>query len=155
MIVDHIRNRHLYASLGSGIAAALEYCADALEKYNASGEFAEGDAEIGGGVIMKTHPVTTRPAENCTYEAHYRYLDIHFVVYGGERIGYADTKKLTVTEDMPEKDLVLLEGEGDFLTVMPGYFVITYPDDAHAPAVCLNRPGEVYGKIVAKIPVNA
>ena len=55
----------------------------------------------------------------------------------------------------PEQDVLFLEGEGDFLTILPGYFMITYPDDAHAPAAALKNPGEVYGKIVAKIPVNA
>lgn len=152
MIIDHIKNRHLYAGLGDGIKSALDYCADALERYGTTGEFSEGDVEIGGGVIMKTHPVTTRAAENCTFEAHHKYIDIHFVIHGGERIGYTDVKNLTVISDEPEKDLVLLEGEGEFLTVLPGYFMITYPDDAHAPAVALSEPGEVYGKIVAKVP---
>jgi len=154
MIVDHIRNRRLYAGLGDGIAAALEYCAGALEQYNTAGTFTEGDVEIGGGVIMKNHPVTTHPADGAVFEAHYKYIDIHFVLYGGERIGYADVKKLTVTEDMPEKDLVLLEGKGDFLALSPGYFMITFPDDAHSPAADLDETCQTYGKIVAKVPVK-
>ena len=154
MILDHIRNRHLYRGLGDGIGSALDYCADALEAYAASGKFTEGDAEIGGGVIMKTHPVTTHSAEGAVFEAHYKYIDIHFVIWGGERIGYADVKNLTVTEDMPEKDLVLLKGNGDFLILMPGYFMITFPDDAHSPAAKIGEECETYGKIVAKVPVK-
>ncbi len=154
MILDHIRNRHLYAGLGEGIKSALDYCADAFETYTTAGQFTEGDVEIGNGVIMKTHPVTTHPAEGAVFEAHYKYIDIHFVLHGGERIGYADVKNLTVTEDMPEKDLVLLKGEGDFLTVLPGYFMITFPDDAHSPAANLGDEPAEYGKIVAKVPVK-
>ena len=154
MINDHIRNRHLYSGLGEGIRSALDYCAEALDSYTASGEFTEGDVKIGGGVIMKTHPVTTHPAEGSLFEAHYKYLDIHFVLYGGEKIGYADVKNLTVTEDMPEKDLVLLKGSGDFLTLTPGYFMITFPDDAHSPAAKIGEECETYGKIVAKVPVQ-
>lgn len=153
MILDHIRNRHLYAGLGTGIASALEYCAEAYERYVKTGEFTEGDAEIGGGVIMKTHPVKSHPAEGAIFEAHNKYIDIHFVIYGGERIGYTDVKNLTVQSDDCEKDLVLLEGEGTFLPVLPGYFMITFPDDAHSPAAVLGEIAE-YGKIVAKVPVN-
>ena len=154
MIFDHIRNRSLYAGLGDGIRSALEYCAEALERFTASGQLEEGDVEIGGGVIMKTHPVTARPGEGALFEAHYRYIDIHFVLYGGEKIGYADRKNLTVVSDEAEKDLAMLAGEGEFLAVLPGYFMITFPDDAHAPAVKLGEACETYGKIVAKVPVE-
>lgn len=153
MILDHIRNRGLYTGLGSCIASALEYCAEAYERYEKTGEFTEGDVEIGDGVIMRTHPVKSHPAEGAIFEAHHRYIDIHFVIYGGERIGYADLKNLRVQSDEAEKDLVLLEGEGAFLPILPGYFMITFPDDAHSPAAVLGDIAE-YGKIVAKVPVN-
>jgi YhcH/YjgK/YiaL family protein len=111
------------------------------------------DVEIGDGVIMRTHPVKSHPTEGAIFEAHHRYIDIHFVIYGGERIGYADLKNLRVQSDEAEKDLVLLEGEGAFLPILPGYFMITFPDDAHSPAAVLGDIAE-YGKIVAKVPVN-
>jgi biopolymer transport protein ExbD len=60
----------------------------------------------------------------------------------------------TDAEDMPEKDVVLLKGDGDFLTVLPGYFMITFPEDAHSPAAKLGEECETYGKIVAKVPVK-
>ena len=154
MILDHIRNRSLYYGLGGGIRAALEYCAEALDEYEKDGTFTEGDVEIGGGVIMKIHPVTTHPAEGAVFEAHYRYTDIHFVIWGGERIGYADVKNLTVTEERPDQDYLLLKGDGDFLTLTPGCFMITFPDDAHSPAAKLGEECETYGKIVAKVPVK-
>jgi YhcH/YjgK/YiaL family protein len=149
MIIDHIRNRHLYASLGSGIAAALEYCADALEKYNTTGEFAEGDVEIGGGVIMKSHPVTTREA-NGTFEAHEKYADIHFVVSGCECIGYAPTDALTVVRRDEDKDMIYLEGRGINVPLGPGDFMITLPDDAHMP--CVKQDESVFcAKLIAKV----
>ena len=45
---------------------------------------------------------------------------------------------------------MFLEGDGDFLTLEPGYFLIAFPDDAHAPSMTDGEP-ETYDKIVAKI----
>ena len=145
MICDSIRNRHLYAGIAPEIKMALDYCAKMFEE-----GFREGDDVLADNVTMKCHPVTTRPMEKLTWEAHHRAIDIHFVVDGGEKIGYADIRKLTVTEDHPEEDYMLLEGDGDFLTLEPGYFVITFPEDAHAPSMTDGEP-KTYNKIVAKI----
>ena len=145
MIIDSIRNRDLYAGIAPEIKMALDYCAKMYEE-----GFRETDDAIADNVTMKCHPVTTRPMSACVWEAHHRAIDIHFVVSGREIIGYADMKNLTVTLNEPEKDLMLLEGDGDFLTLEPGYFMLTFPEDAHAPSMTEGEP-ETYNKIVAKI----
>lgn len=149
MITDHIRNRHLYAGIAPEIRLALDYCAKMYEE-----GFRETDDAIAAGVTMKCHPLTTRPMSACTWEAHHRAIDIHFVVSGREKIGYADMKKLTVTRSEPENDFMMLEGAGDFvgdfITLEAGYFMLTFPEDAHAPSMAVDEP-ETYNKIVAKI----
>ncbi len=145
MIIDSIRNRGLYAGIAPEIKLALDYCAKMYEE-----GFRETDDAIAENVTMKCHPLTTRPMSACTWEAHHRAIDIHFVVSGREKIGYADMKNLTVTRNEPENDVMLLEGEGDFLTLEAGYFMLTFPEDAHAPSMAVGEP-ETYNKIVAKI----
>ncbi len=149
MITDHIRNRHLYAGLAPAIRQALDYCAKMYEE-----GFRETDDEIADNVTMKCHPLTTRPMSALTWEAHYRASDIHFIVSGREIIGWADVKTLKIVQNEPEKDIMFLEKDGDipggFITLEPGYFMLTFPDDAHAPCLSAEEPVNCE-KIVAKI----
>lgn len=146
MIVDHIRNREKYYYLGEGYKAALDFFA------TVSGEpFEKADIQIeNSDVMVKARPMDTKPAAQCSFEAHRQYADIHFVAYGKERIGYADVKKLQEVSFDPDKDMVALAGEGDLVTLLPGYFMITLADDAHMPCVCVDKP-EPLGKMIAKI----
>ena len=148
MITDHIRNRHLYAGIAPEIRQALDYCAKMYEE-----GFRETDDAIADNVTMKCHPLTTRPMAACTWEAHHRAIDIHFVVSGREKIGYADRNTMTVLRNEPENDFMMLDGTGEFLTLEAGYFMLTFPEDAHAPSAAPDEP-ENYEKIVAKIFLN-
>jgi len=146
MIADHIRNREKYYCLGEDFKIALEFFA------NVSGEpFEEADFEIeNSGVIVRARPMNSKKIQDCRFEAHKEYADIHFVAYGKERIGYSDIEKLTAVEYRAEEDLIFLAGEGDLVTLLPGYFMITFPDDAHMPCVCDGECAPL-GKMVAKI----
>ena len=101
-------------------------------------------------MIVKARPMNTKEIKDCSFEAHREYADIHFVAYGKERIGYSDIKKLELVEYNEEKDVVLLTGEGDLITLLPGYFMITLADDAHMPCVCVEECKPL-GKMIAKI----
>lgn len=148
MIVDHIRNREKYYFLGEDFKAALDYFATVSDT-----PFEEADVIVeNSGVLIKVRPLLTKKLEECFFEAHKKYADIHFVAYGKEKIGYNDVKKLTVTEYDEENDVMLLSGEGDIITLLPGYFMITLPDDAHMPCVCVDKC-EPLGKMIAKIKI--
>lgn len=146
MITDHIRNRKHYYFLGEDFQKALDYFATVP-----SVPFERKDILIpDSDVLVKMRPMMTKPPAECSFEAHKEYADIHFVAYGQERIGYADVKQLKETSFYPEKDMVSLKGEGDWVTLRPGYFMITLPDDAHMPCVCVDVP-EQLGKMIAKV----
>ncbi len=146
MIVDHIRNREKYYYLGEDYKAALDFFATVPDV-----PFEKTDIKIeNSGVIVKVRPMETKIIENCSFEAHREHADIHFVAYGKERIGYADVNNLKLVEYNSEKDAALLEGEGDFITLNSGCFLITFKDDAHMPCVCIEEPAPL-GKMIAKI----
>lgn len=145
MIFDSIRNRDKYAGIAPEIKMALDYCAKMYEE-----GFREIDDPLAENVVMKCHPLMTRVMEEIVWEAHPRATDIHFIVSGREKIGYADVKKLNVTRSDPDNDVMFLEGEGDLLTLEPGYFMIAFPDDAHAPSIAVDG-AETCEKIVAKL----
>lgn len=146
MIVDHIRNREKYYCLGNDFKIALDFFAGVSDD-----PFEEADIKIeSSGVVVKARPMNTREEQNCSFEAHRKYADIHFVAYGREKIGYSDIKKLTFVGFNEKEDLVSLDGEGDLVTLLPGYFMITFPDDAHMPCVCDGECAPL-GKMIAKI----
>ena len=146
MIVDHIRNREKYYYLGDDYKKALDFFATVSGDPLKSEDIALPDS----GVVVKVRPMDTKPLEQCRFEAHRAYADIHFVAYGKERIGYCDVKKLTEISFDEENDAVDLEGEGDLITLLPGYFLIAFADDGHMPCVCVDEPAPL-GKMIAKI----
>ena len=148
MIVDHIRNRENYYFLGEDFRKALDFFATVPDT-----PFEKADISVpDSGVLVKARPMNTKPEADCSFEAHRLYADIHFVAYGRERIGYADVRKLTELSYDSDKDAAALTGQGDLVTLEPGYFMITLPDDAHMPCVCVDEPAPL-GKMIAKIKV--
>lgn len=146
MIIDHIRNREKYYFLGNKYKLALDFFAAETEKTLEKGEV----SLLGDEVVIKKCITETKYEEESKFEAHRRFADIHFVVYGVERIGYADVDLLEITDYNEVSDGVHLKGTGELITLRPGYFMITLPDDAHMPCVCEDTPAPL-GKMIAKI----
>ncbi len=98
---------------------------------------------------------TSKPEDQCLYEAHRDYIDLHFIVSGVERIATADVCSLT--PEVPytqEKDIEFLKGDADgYYELNPGQFMVCFPSDAHKVAMMKDRPAEVK-KIVFKIKME-
>ena len=89
--------------------------------------------------------------ETSITEAHLRYIDIHVVLEGEEKIGVADLSTLRETERREDEDFIGCEGEFESVcTMRPGDFLITFPEDAHCPKLQFRGPSAVK-KIVVKV----
>jgi YhcH/YjgK/YiaL family protein len=149
MILDLVTNRHLYAPLGPAIARALDY----LERTDLAA-LAAGRHELDGDrLYLVASEYLTKPAAEGRWEVHRRYVDVHVVVRGTERVGYAPAQRLDVTSHEEERDIAWLAGSGEFLTVQPGDFMVLWPGEAHMPGMAVDAPGPVK-KIVVKIAVD-
>ena len=78
----------------------------------------------------------TVPDSETFFESHKRYLDIHAVTKGEERMEIADPKTLTLDgeKSKPEGDFyAFLEKSAEHQTMIlrPGTFLVAFPDDAH------------------------
>ncbi len=83
-------------------------------------------------------------------EAHKDFLDLHFIIEGEEKFGYADIERLTETKEYDkENDYLLLSGDVDVLTLKKGDFCIVFPEDAHIPV--LGKGDEKLKKAIVKI----
>ena len=93
------------------------------------------------------------PPGDRKFEAHKKFLDIHFVLEGEEKFVYANTDELTPeTEYNEAEDYLLLNGDGTKLTLRTGDFCIVYPQDAHIPTLEKLSEGKLV-RGVAKIKI--
>lgn len=94
----------------------------------------------------------TKPEEDCKYEAHQKYIDLHYIIKGVEGIATADVTALETDTPYDEgKDIGFYTGKEDgryFLR--EGDFMVCYPSDAHKVGMMEQEPQPVE-KVVVKI----
>ena len=149
MIIDRIENTSMYSGLAPRLAVALAYLRDTDFSCVEPGRY-----DIDGDEIYAlVQAYTTKDVSKGLWEAHRRYIDVQYVAGGNERMGYANLGDLTVSREYEDKDdFLLLQGEGDFLTMPAGTFIILGPQDAHMPQIAVGKPCEVT-KVVVKVAV--
>ena len=150
MIFDSIKNKDNYRHFPA-LYQALNYLFELPDReLPAPGVVLDEDR-----LFCNLVTFTSQPEDECLYEAHRNYIDLHFIVSGIERIATSDTDSLTSSVPYaPEKDIEFLTGEADgYYEVKPGQFMVCFPGDAHKVAMMKDRPAEVR-KIVFKIKVE-
>ena len=110
--------------------------------------------EIHGSDLYATRfTYETVPDEESFFEAHLRYLDVHIMVDGSERVEIAPPETLTLFEQNAAKDFYAYRGEGRYkLTLSPGDFLVVFPGDAHKIKMRVGAPGTVT-KVVFKVRI--
>ena len=149
MIVDHLDRADRYAVFGPSFKQAFDFLrATELET------LVEGRHDLAGDALFAlAQSYRTKAPSEGFWEAHRRYADLQFIARGTERIGYAPLHRMQLESRDEGRDLSVLRGEGDFLTLTEGCFMLLWPEDAHMPGLCAGRPERVL-KVVFKIAVN-
>jgi len=150
MVIDDLKNSALYLGMHPRMKDAFRY----LQKTDFS-RIDPGRHEIGGAdlfaLIQQYDP---KPREKARWEAHRKYIDVQYVLSGSEFFGYAPLERLNSVAYDESKDFHELKGEGDFLYVPAGTFLILFPRDAHMPGIA--GPGsQPVKKIVVKILIDS
>ena len=97
----------------------------------------------------------TIPQEESFFEAHRRYLDIHIMVEGEERVDVNRPEDLKLTDAQEGNDFYAYQGESWPSTVLkPGEFLVVFPGDAHRIKVQVDGPKTV-SKAVFKVCIDA
>ena len=150
MIFDRIENASMYLPLGPRLATAMRY----LSRVDVT-KLPDGRQDMWRDELYALiQRYQTKPASEGKFEAHRRYIDVQYVAEGRERIGFAHTAEMTVTQEYdPEADCLLVDGPGEFVTLSAGCFVVLMPYDAHMPGIALDAPAPVT-KIVVKVMVD-
>ena len=108
---------------------------------------------IPGSVWCTKFTYDTIPDEESFFEAHEKFLDIHIMLEGRERVEISSPRDLTVFRSEPQNDFWGYHGEGRVkLTIVPGEFLCVWPDDAHKIKMMVTKP-ETVTKAVFKIKI--
>jgi YhcH/YjgK/YiaL family protein len=160
MIIDQLKNidSELYAGLfaapnhGSGLAQRITAALRFLQTTDLA-SLPPGKVEIQGNQLYAMiQEYNTKPRAKGFWEAHRQYIDVQYVVQGVERMGYANLAHMRAGEYQADKDFLSLEGEGNFLVMPAGMFIILTPEDPHMPGIAVDEPQSVK-KVVVKVAV--
>ena len=109
---------------------------------------------IPGEVWCTKFTYETIPDEESFFEAHEKFLDIHLMLEGSERVEIASPADLEQFQNVPENDFYAYRGEGwQKLVLSPGDFIVVFPDDAHKIKMQLGKPA-VVTKAVFKVKIR-
>lgn len=149
MIIDLLANAHRYEGLGPTIQRGFDF----LRRADLAA-LAPGIHELDGRAFyVNVQAFTTRLLAEGRWEAHRRYIDLHYVFAGCERIGYAPAGSLTPGAYDAGSDFMSLAGAaGGLLPVRSGTFMLLWPGEAHMPGVAVEDPAPIR-KVVVKIAV--
>ena len=111
--------------------------------------------ELKGDLVYCTRfTYETIPQEESFFEAHRRYLDIHIMVEGEERVDMNRPEDLKLTDAQEGNDFYAYQGESWHSTVLkPGEFLVVFPGDAHRIKVQVDGPKTV-SKAVFKVCID-
>ena len=155
MIVDNIKNFEKYTSLHKDFAKAFSFIRDLKEDAQEGTTIIDED-NVWVNVIEVNHAPQAEGASNSikVFEAHKKYLDIHYILCGEEKFGYANKESLKIKQPYnAEEDYELLEGETNAILLKKGDFAITYPEDAHIPDLEKACDGKLV-RVVAKVRIS-
>lgn len=151
MIYDKIDNIEYYKGLSPNIALGLDF----LKQMKP--DTAVGTYQINQRVKAIVSEYDTKVENEHGFEAHKKYIDIQYLLFGEERIACLPVKRLVETESYnEEKDaafyLADISPQPSYLSLLSGYFAIFFPQDGHMPQLCLDKPMKVK-KVVVKVEV--
>ena len=146
MIVCPWKDIGRYAPVIPGLEEAVAAVA-AMESYEPR------TIQLSDGNKILVQQGTTKAAQGQLLEAHRNYLDIQYIVKGGETVGWAPLETLTLSGEFnTAKDKGMYAGHCDFMDIAEGYCYVVFPEDAHMPGSHLEAP-QSYTKLVVKLKV--
>lgn len=146
MIVSNLQNSHRVESLHPMFKRLFDYVKthDLLHAELGRIEI-EGDALF----INNVNPECVS-AEKQVLEVHRDYIDVHILLEGAERIGWKAIEDVTDESKPYEKEgdcALYADAPTAFVDLLPGQFMIVYPEDPHAPVI---GNGKIR-KLIAKV----
>jgi YhcH/YjgK/YiaL family protein len=148
MIVDHIKNQHLYSGLDLNIETALKL----LHKIELL-DLTDGRHDVNGdSLYYLVNEYFLTDESQLKLEAHKKYIDIHYIMSGVESIGHSIMRGHKIARKYDKQgDYALYTGEYSMFNMNSGMFSVFFPGELHMPGVGSNNTK--VKKIVFKVMV--
>lgn len=149
MILSNLSKIQNYSYLNSGFIKALRFL-----KKNDFSIFENGRYDIEGDRMFAiVDEFIPKSISEIQWESHEQYAIIHYIFRGEERIGISKISDLEKTSEyLPEKDTTFYKGEGQFVTIKDGDFIIFFPKEAHTYGLSSGK-NTVIKKVIIKIRI--
>ena len=149
MILSNLSNVQNYSYLSSGFIKAFKF----LKKNNFS-LIENGRYEIDGDRMYAIiNEFTPKSIDEIQWETHEQYADVHYIFEGEEKIGISKIDDLEkIDEYIPEKDITFYKGEGQFVTLKKGDFIIFFPKEVHVTGLASGICTQIK-KVIIKIKI--
>lgn len=152
MISDSIENSGLYP-FGTAWEAAFDYL-KTLSPDTGTGKTMIKESLLFAGVDV----YNTKFRDTAKLETHRKYVDIQVLLSGAEVIEVFPRSELTVNEPYnPEKDAEFYQvpsASPAKMLLIPGRFLVFFPDDAHMPCLMAGNAPQPVKKVVIKVAVE-
>lgn len=149
MIVNFLHKSEKYRHLHPSFPAAFDF----LASMNAA-DLAFGRQEIDGeNLFAIIERAQGKGLAEARLEAHRRYIDIQYIIEGGDTIGIRPVGSCShIMEPYDANRDIGFFGDApvEWISLPAGSFIILFPEDAHAP---LAGQGEVL-KAIMKVSVR-
>lgn len=151
MIYDKIDNIEFYKGLSPNIALGLDFLRQMKP------DTAVGTYQINHRVKVIVSEYETKMENEYGYEAHRKNIDIQYLLSGEERIACLPIERLKEANPYNEENDAAfyaadLSLQPSYLSLLPGYFAIFFPQDGHMPQLCVDKPMRVK-KVVVKVQI--
>ncbi len=121
-------------------------------------DYTNGRYEIDEDMFILVQRYKSKPACEVQYEAHRKYVDIQYIVYGREAIYCADIKDMEAACVFDEqKDIGFYKNTDRYTKIMldPGQYGLFMPEDCHKPSIHEEDEESCFvEKIVVKVKIN-
>ena len=133
MIIGKLNDLKRYASLNPLFSKVVEFI-----EQNDLLSIPVGKHVIDGErVIANFNECSAKSREQAPLETHNKMIDIQVPLNFAEEMGYSPRVELAPASYDEENDISFYEERPQqFITIQPGMFVIFFPEDGHAPAIC-------------------
>lgn len=150
MIFGNIKDKERYNFLDEKIKECFKYYNE-----NKLVDFECGSYKIDGdSIFVNIVGYETVNKEDRFWEAHRKYIDVHLMLDGEEKILLNHIDNLNQMSYKEEGDFLPLEGdEASEVTLKNGDFLICYPEDAHMTAVKVEE-GKSIKKAIFKVIIE-
>ncbi len=146
MIFDTIENLVNYSAINKHIGIVINFI-----NSNNLISLPEGKIELTKEVFAIISNYKTKNVEDAFIEYHKKYIDIHIVLSGSEKIGFVPFVLCEQKNFFEEQDYGELLGEPTFFTLKTGSFLLFLTFEGHMPQINVNENDNYVKKIVFKI----